>query len=171
MRSIAACSKVLDGDYVFAVAVGSLCGDPIFEDERTVVGNPLEQTRTCTCGQFERIGLLCAHALSVFDLMNIKLLPPHYILKHWTLGARCGTIQDRSGRNVVENPMLDAILSCKFLTHKFVNLATQALSSQQCRILLDNALDILSKKVEEQLKKEREGHLVEECDTQVVPQE
>uniref|UniRef100_A0A453P151 Protein FAR1-RELATED SEQUENCE n=2 Tax=Aegilops tauschii subsp. strangulata TaxID=200361 RepID=A0A453P151_AEGTS len=84
-------------DYVFAVAVGSLRGGPIFEDERTVVGNPLEQTTTCSCGQFERIGLLCAHALRVLDLMNIKLLPPHYILKRWTLGARCGTIQDRSG--------------------------------------------------------------------------
>ena len=51
--------------------------------------------------------------------------------------------------NVVENPMLDAILSCKFLTHKFVNLGTQAVSSQPCRILLDNALDILTKEVEE----------------------
>ena len=98
MRSIATCNKVLDGDYVFATTVGSLCGDPVFEDERTVVGNPLEQIATCSCGQFERIGLLCAHALRVLDLMNIKLLPPHYILKHWTLGARCGTIQDRNGR-------------------------------------------------------------------------
>ena len=67
--------------------------------------------------------------------------------------------------------MLDAILSCKFLTHKFVNLGTQAVSSQPCRILLDNALDILTKEVEEQLKKEWEGHLVKECDTQVIPQE
>ena len=63
VRSIATCNKVLDGDYVFATTVGSLCGDPVFEDERTVVGNPLEQKATCSCGQFERVGLLCAHAL------------------------------------------------------------------------------------------------------------
>jgi hypothetical protein len=33
----------------------------------------------CSCGQFERIGILCAPALKVLDLMNIKLLSSHYI--------------------------------------------------------------------------------------------
>lgn len=41
-------------------------------------------------------------------MMNIKLLPDQYILKRWTREARCGTVQDIHGRNVLENLKIDA---------------------------------------------------------------
>jgi hypothetical protein len=72
--------------------------NPMFEDEYKVIGNPTEQTVSCSCGQFKRIGLLCAHAIKVLDLMNIRVLPAHYILRRWTREAQCGTIQDNRGR-------------------------------------------------------------------------
>ena len=46
-------------------------GDLSSELERTVVGDPLEQTSSCSCGQFKRTRILCGHALKVLDLMNI----------------------------------------------------------------------------------------------------
>jgi hypothetical protein len=46
-----------------------------FEEEYKVIGNPLEQTVLCSYSQFNRVGILCCHALKVLDLINIKSLP------------------------------------------------------------------------------------------------
>ena len=62
----------------------------------------LNQTASCSCGMFNRIGILCAHGLKVLDLMNVKILPTHYVLKRWTREARNGSRQDRQGRKVLE---------------------------------------------------------------------
>ena len=80
-RSTAAWTEVLDGLYEYMVKIGSLCENPTFEEEYKVIGNPSEQTARCSCGQFERIGILCSLALKILDIMNIKLLPGHYIFK------------------------------------------------------------------------------------------
>jgi hypothetical protein len=69
----------------------------------------LELTIICTCNQFKRIGILHGHALKVLALMNIKTMPPQYILKRWTREARYGDVQDNHGRNIVENSKLDAM--------------------------------------------------------------
>jgi hypothetical protein len=53
------------------------------------------------CRQFERAGILCGHALKVLDMMNIKLLSHHYVLKRSTQEARSGTLQDTKGKTVV----------------------------------------------------------------------
>ena len=97
------------------------------------------------------VGILCAHGLKVLDLMNIKMLPTHYILKRWTREALLGSIQDRHGRNVIENPKLEAQLRFKSLSHKFHNLAYKATDSLECCLLLDNALDCLCTQVEDKL--------------------
>jgi hypothetical protein len=120
-------------------------------EECEVIGNSLEQSVTCTCGQFNRVGILCRHALKVLDLMNIKTLPAQYILKRWTREARHGTIQDNQGRNIVENPMLNAMLRSKLLSHKFHSLTDQVAGSLDCCLLIDSTLDMLIKQVEEKM--------------------
>ena len=47
------------------VKIGYPFEHPIFEEEWEVTGNPVEQTSSCSCGQFDRLGILCAHALKV----------------------------------------------------------------------------------------------------------
>ncbi|KAJ1274955.1 hypothetical protein BS78_05G098900 [Paspalum vaginatum] len=150
-RSMAACTRVLDGDNKYTVAIGNLSGDLSFEDERIVTADPLNQTADCSCQMFNRTGILCAHSLKVLDLMNIKMLPIHYVLKRWTREARNGSIHDRQGREVVENPKLEAQLRLRFLSHKFLTLAFKAAVSPECCLLLDNALDHLGPQVEEKL--------------------
>ena len=59
-----------------------------------VEGDPINQTTSCSCGMFNRTGILCAHSIKVLDLMNIKILPTHYVLKRWTRDARNGSILD-----------------------------------------------------------------------------
>ena len=71
-RSMAACCRVLDGNNRFGVAIASLHGDLQFEDEYIVIGDPLAKTVSCSCGMFNRAGILCGHGLKVLDLMNIK---------------------------------------------------------------------------------------------------
>lgn len=101
--------------------------------------------------------------------MNIKLLPNHYILKRWTREARSGTIQDISGRGVIENPKLDAVLRHKFLSRKFINLANKASGSEECCTLIENALDSVEKEVEAKLKMGSQSQHDEGCDTQAIP--
>ncbi|CAO2047242.1 unnamed protein product [Urochloa humidicola] len=150
-RSMAACARVLEEDNKYAIAIGNLHGELSYEEERIVIGDPLNQKVECNCGMFSRIGILCAHGLKVLDLMNIKILPTHYILKRWTREARNGSIQDRQGRNVVKNPKREAQLRYKFLSHKFHSLAEKAANSQDCCVMLENALDCLTIQLEEKL--------------------
>ena len=96
-------------------------------------------------------GILCAHDIKVLDLMNIKILPTHYVLKKWTRDACCGSILDRQGRNVVENPKLETQLRYRILSHKFLNWAYKAANSPECCKLIDNALDCLGTQLEDKL--------------------
>ena len=150
-RSMVACTTALEGNNCYLVAIGSLDENCTFEKEYKVVGDPLEQTSTCGCGMFSRTGILCAHALKVLDLMNIKSLPSQYVLKRWTRGARSGTVQDNHGRNIIENPRLNEMLRYKDMTRKFLNLALRAASHPGSTLLVNNALDILTKQVEEEI--------------------
>jgi len=43
---------------------------------------------SCGCRKFERMGLLCSHALKVFTLQNVDTIPEKYVLKRWTKDAR-----------------------------------------------------------------------------------
>ena len=80
-RAMAACAEALEEQSEYIVKIGYPFEQPIFQEEWKVKGNHLEQISSCDCGQFERLGVLCAYALKVLDLMNVKLLPEHYILK------------------------------------------------------------------------------------------
>ena len=78
-RSFAAWTKALDENNAYLV------GDCTYEEYK-FVGDPLKQIVLCSYKQFDRIGILCGHALKVLDLMNIKSLRPQYVLKHWRQG-------------------------------------------------------------------------------------
>jgi zinc finger SWIM domain-containing protein 3 len=128
-----------------------LVGDFSFEEGYEVIGDPLKETVVCKCRQFDRIGILCGYALKVLDLMNIKSLPPQYVLLCWTRDARNGPIQDNQGRNIIENPMMGSMLRYKFMSHKFLNLAHRAANFPDCTMLVDNILDILAKQTEDKI--------------------
>jgi hypothetical protein len=144
-RSLSACTKTLDGCHEYLV------GDFTFEEEYKVIGDPLKQIVECSCRQFDRIGILCGHALKVLDLMNIKSLPPHHVLKRWTREARSETVQDEEGRNIIENPNMDVMLSYRYMSRKFHNLADRASNFPECVVLVDRTLDILGKQIEEKI--------------------
>ncbi|KAM3374340.1 protein FAR1-RELATED SEQUENCE 3 isoform X1 [Capsicum galapagoense] len=64
-----------------------------FEDDQKayiVSLNISELKANCSCQMFECSGILCRHILTVFTVNNILTLPSHYILKRWTINAKCG---------------------------------------------------------------------------------
>jgi hypothetical protein len=150
-RSMTACTRVLDGNNEYLVATGSLGEELVLDEEFRVIGNPLDQTATCSCNLFNRIGIICAHALKVLDLMNIKSLPTQYILKRWTRQACSGIVQDRNGKNIIENPKLDVLLRYRYFSHKLLNLAHRAAYFPECSSLMDNAIDLLSQQLEDKI--------------------
>ncbi|KAG2646065.1 hypothetical protein PVAP13_2KG484400 [Panicum virgatum] len=134
-RSLVACTTTLEGNNEYLVAIGSLDENfTCFEKEYKVTGDPLRQTSTYSCGQFNRFGILCGHAL-----------------KRWTREARCGIVQDNEGRNIIENTKLDDMLRYKDMTRRFLNLALRAASNPGCTLLVNNTLGVLSKQVEEEI--------------------
>lgn len=145
-------TKVLDEGRAYIVGIRSLDDDCTIEEEYMVVGNHQESMVSCDCRQFERVGILCSHALKILDVMNIKQLPDHYVLKRWTREARHGVVHDISGRHVLENPKLDASRRYKFLSHKFISLASQAADFEECFAFVDNALETLGQQVEQMVE-------------------
>uniref|UniRef100_A0A453TA10 Protein FAR1-RELATED SEQUENCE n=1 Tax=Aegilops tauschii subsp. strangulata TaxID=200361 RepID=A0A453TA10_AEGTS len=73
----------------------------------------------------------------------------HYILKRWTREARSGTIQNSHGNIVLEDPRSEDRQQLKFFMHDFHGIASQAVASKECIKLVDDALRILRKQVEE----------------------
>ncbi|KAM7485175.1 hypothetical protein LguiA_001184 [Lonicera macranthoides] len=64
-------------------------------DERnTVAFNASNLNISCNCRMFEFEGVLCRHALRVFQIMNVRELPSRYILHRWTKNAKYGILRD-----------------------------------------------------------------------------
>jgi hypothetical protein len=152
-RSMAAYTKISDDGTGYIVGIATFNENCKQEKEYLVViGDQSQGKVSCSCQQFERVGILCSHALKIIDLMNIKQIPEHYVLKRWTRGARCGVVQDNYGRHVVENPKLDASRQYRFLAQRFNSLASRAANSEECFEFLDSALLAIEKQMIEKFE-------------------
>ncbi|KAJ1700558.1 hypothetical protein LUZ63_000337 [Rhynchospora breviuscula] len=99
--------EAIDGN-TFLVGMCDISSKECSGKSRQVVWNRDDQSIACSCKKFERVGILCCHALKVLDREDIKIIPPRYILKRWTQDAKDESIVDREGRVVIEDAMLDA---------------------------------------------------------------
>uniref|UniRef100_A0A5B7AI90 Protein FAR1-RELATED SEQUENCE n=1 Tax=Davidia involucrata TaxID=16924 RepID=A0A5B7AI90_DAVIN len=68
------------------------CGNG--DERNTVAFNASNLNVSCSCKMFEFEGVLCRHALKVFQIMNIRELPSRYILHRWTKNAKYGILRD-----------------------------------------------------------------------------
>ncbi|KAK9162259.1 hypothetical protein Syun_003161 [Stephania yunnanensis] len=58
------------------------------DNMRIVTFNPSDTSASCSCQMFESEGMLCRHVLKVFQVMDVFEIPPHCILKRWTMSDR-----------------------------------------------------------------------------------
>ncbi|KAJ7959449.1 Protein FAR1-RELATED SEQUENCE 5 [Quillaja saponaria] len=117
--------------------------------EFNVFCDPIYQIISCSCRKFEILGILCCHALKVFDVLDIKLIPNQYILKRWTREAKNGVVQDVEGRIVRENCNLDMTERYRMLCPKLVKLASRASDCEEAYLLVEKVANELSKQVDE----------------------
>ncbi|XP_073132774.1 protein FAR1-RELATED SEQUENCE 12-like isoform X2 [Henckelia pumila] len=68
------------------------CGNG--DERNTIAFNSSNLNISCSCRMFEFEGVLCRHALKVFQIMNIKELPSRYILHRWSKNAKYGILRD-----------------------------------------------------------------------------
>uniref|UniRef100_A0A8I7BB70 Protein FAR1-RELATED SEQUENCE n=1 Tax=Hordeum vulgare subsp. vulgare TaxID=112509 RepID=A0A8I7BB70_HORVV len=69
--------------------------------------------------------------------------------ERWTREARSGTIQNSHGNIVLEDPRSEDRQQLKFFMHDFLDIASQAVASEECIKLVDDTLKILRKQVED----------------------
>jgi hypothetical protein len=152
-RSLAAYARLMETSNEYTVGVARIVdGKTITENEYKVEYDPSNKTVFCSCRQFERIGILCNHALKVLDMMNMKVLPEHYILKRWTREVICGVVQDIRGNNVIENPKIDATQRYQNLSRKFLSIASWVADYGEISSYVENVLNTLHRDVNEKIK-------------------
>ncbi|KAJ3699710.1 hypothetical protein LUZ61_003415 [Rhynchospora tenuis] len=96
----------IDGN-TFFVGMCNINSEECSNKTRQVVWNRGDQSIACCCKKFERMGILCCHALKVLDREDIKIIPPKYILKRWTQDAKDEYIVNREGKVIIEDTMLE----------------------------------------------------------------
>lgn len=68
------------------------CGnDP---EKHVVTFSASNVTVSCSCQMFEYEGVLCRHILRVFQILELREVPPRYILHRWTRNAENGVFPD-----------------------------------------------------------------------------
>lgn len=68
------------------------CGNG--DERNTVAFNASNLNISCSCRLFDFEGILCRHALKVFQIMNVREIPSRYILHRWTKSAKYGILRD-----------------------------------------------------------------------------
>nr|XP_027122340.1 protein FAR1-RELATED SEQUENCE 5-like [Coffea arabica] len=116
--------------------------------ERTVVFNRNDLSVRCSCKKYENEGILCGHALKVFDTVGIKIIPPEYIKRRWTKRARAGDCFDRRGQEVVADPKVMISTRYRELAPAMIKVATRAAMSEDTSKVAITVISDLSKRVE-----------------------
>nr|KYP48164.1 Protein FAR1-RELATED SEQUENCE 5 [Cajanus cajan] len=104
---------------------------------------------TCSCRKFETFGILCSHALKVFETNDVKVIPEKYIIKRWTREARNGIVHDVRGKEVEGDPILSSTRRYKQLVFKFVRLAADVSTFEEYHKIVDNNVDVMCKEIQE----------------------
>ncbi|KAM0864970.1 hypothetical protein ACQ4PT_043549 [Festuca glaucescens] len=117
-----------------------------FEDDALVTFNHENMTISCSCRKYESKGLLCKHALRVFNINEVFTLPSQYILHRWTKYAKRGyswnnqdshqeTLQTRAAR--ISRKATAVVLKCSV--------------SEELLVELEKAIDMLDLEADESL--------------------
>ncbi|KAJ6802169.1 protein FAR1-RELATED SEQUENCE 5-like [Iris pallida] len=102
-----------------------------------------DKTATCTCKNFEFVGIHCCHVLKVLDARNIKNLPPGYILKRWTKDAKAGAISGSCAITSEGDPQLSTAKRYSYLCRIFSVVAARAAKTMDSSAYIENQPDVL----------------------------
>lgn len=117
----------------------------------TVVFNKENMTITCSCRKYESIGILCTHALKVFNANDVFVLPSQYILNRWTKYAKRGFYIEKEGTETEDLKMRAARIS-----RKVASIALKCSLSKDLLDYLEKAINKLDLEADNSLSKMQE---------------
>ncbi|XP_056161589.1 protein FAR1-RELATED SEQUENCE 7-like isoform X2 [Syzygium oleosum] len=75
---------------------------------------------SCGCQMFESEGVLCRHALRLFQILDIRELPSRYILHRWTRSAEYGTVRDFESEGSSHESKAKMVWSLREIAAKYI---------------------------------------------------
>ncbi|GER55774.1 FAR1-related protein, partial [Striga asiatica] len=72
-----------------------------------VVYDKSQNTATCSCKKFVRVGLLCCHVFYVFKDLNLQSIPEKYLVPRWTKYASLKPIFEVHGQIIDQCAMIE----------------------------------------------------------------
>jgi hypothetical protein len=109
-------------------------------------------TVACTCKKFENAGLLCGHILKVYELRNVKEIPPQYFLKRWRKDAKLVTMEEADGFNFESDTKFSVPGRYAALCRLFYKIAAKAAENIETFALMASQSDQLLAEVEGTLR-------------------
>ncbi|XP_043700256.1 protein FAR1-RELATED SEQUENCE 1-like [Telopea speciosissima] len=98
--------------------------------------------------KFETFGILCRHALKIFERLDITLIPEAYVLSRWTHVARSMTVEAIKGIQIEENVNLDFTKHYRILCPKLVKITSQVSNSAEGYALVSSVASDLCKQLD-----------------------
>ncbi|KAL6652032.1 hypothetical protein ACP70R_010957 [Stipagrostis hirtigluma subsp. patula] len=105
-------------------------------------------TAVCTCKKFENTGLLCCHILKVYELRNVKEIPPQYFLKRWRKDAKLEVTDEPDGLNFESDAKSSVPERYAVLCRLFYKIAAKAAENIETFGLMASQSDQLLADVE-----------------------
>lgn len=106
----------------------------------------------CTCKKFESTGLPCCHILKIFDIKNIKELPPQYILHRWRKDAKLDNLRENHGLGFDDDPRSSLAKRYGSLCRILYRVAARAAENQEGYLFMQNQAAQLIDQVEKVLQ-------------------
>ncbi|GJR84849.1 FAR1-related sequence 7-like protein [Tanacetum coccineum] len=101
------------------------CGNG--DERNTVAFNASNLNVSCSCRMFEFEGILCRHALKVFQIMNIREIPSRYILHRWSKSAKYGILRDVDSAGGSQDLKAMMVWSLREEAHSYVDAGSASL--------------------------------------------
>lgn len=94
-----------------------------------VCWNHTETRASCQCRTWEFHGFLCRHAMMVLLMSGVHEIPPHYILKRWTIEGRSRVTSSVASQGDCPKTRLERFNA---LCHKITKVAEEGSLSDEC---------------------------------------
>lgn len=125
----------------------------------------------CSCQKFNSMGILCSHALRIYNIKGILKIPDQYILKRWSKNARhviyehiiSGSKKDSASNSTTSTAAADGLLYRDAIMKSFYNLVLETQEHKEAQKMMWNLLEIGVQRVRQCV-----GKLTLNSDTETV---
>lgn len=115
----------------------------------------------CSCHKFDSMGILCSHALRIYNIKGILRIPEQYFLKRWSKNARSmiydhtreGSEENPISRNAMTNGDDVVVLYRNAIMKSFYNLVLESQEHKETRQFMWKLLDIGVEHVQQNINK------------------